>query len=266
MKYVFMSLGALFLCFILAGLPAFVIGKKKHLKKFTTVFLAVLFALILICGVSLTYLEIYYHPDASAFVTSQTVEMKKIEGGYFFDGPGDEKALIFYPGAKVATEAYTPLMTALAEHGVDCFLADLPFRIAFLGSKKADQFLDAYTYQTWTAAGHSMGGLVVSSYAADHSDQFDHLILLASYPGREIPDKLSLCSIYGTMDGCLSLEAYEKAKEYWPVNASEFIIEGGNHARFANYGKQAGDLDAAISWEEQQEETLSIILKELGLE
>ncbi len=29
-------------------------------------------------------------------------------------------------------------------------------------------------------------------------------------------------------------------------------IEGGNHAQFGNYGKQKGDSDAAISWEEQQ--------------
>ena len=66
---------------------------------------------------------------------------------------------------------------------------------------------------------------------------------------------------YGSEDKVLERGAYEDARSYFPKNAYEVIIEGGNHAGFGNYGKQNGDGTAAISSEEQQEKTVEEILK-----
>ena len=38
-----------------------------------------------------------------------------------------------------------------------------------------------------------------------------------------------------------------------------FVIEGGNHAYFGNYGEQAGDSVGEISREEQQSQTVLVI-------
>ena len=261
MKYILLCVIALAVCLGCAWFPARWIGKAKKLNRVTTLFIALGFAVLLICGVSFGYLSVYYHADAAAAAPSQTVKMEKIDGGYFFDGPGEDSALIFYPGAKVETLAYAPLMTALAEEGVDCFLADMPFRMAILNGSLADKFLNAYSYDNWAAAGHSMGGMVISGYASDHDDRISSLILLAAYPTGTIPDSIRLYSIYGTQDGCLNPEAYEQAKAYWPRTAAEFPLEGGNHAQYANYGSQSGDLEPGITREEQQMLTVDIILK-----
>jgi len=44
-----------------------------------------------------------------------------------------------------------------------------------------------------------------------------------------------------------------------------FVIEGGNHAQFGNYGAQKGDGKASITADEQQEKTVEIILKFIAL-
>ena len=263
MKYILWCTAALAVCLLGAWFPARLLRRKKGFSRTAVFFLGLGFALMLMLGVSLGYLRVYYHADSTAGTSSETVEMQSIDGGWFFDGPGEERALIFYPGAKVETLAYAPLMTALAEQGVDCFLADMPFRMAIFGSQRADKFMKAYDYKSWSAAGHSMGGLVISSYAADHAEIFDSLVLLAAYPGGRIPDDVALCSVFGTKDGCLNREVYEESKEYWPIHAAEFAIEGGNHAQYANYGFQSGDGEADISREEQQKQTVEIILKQI---
>lgn len=251
MKYILMCLGALLVCILLAWVPAMLVGKKKKLKKIYTALIGIGITLILIFATMAIYLGIYYHAQESATAGSDSVTMKETDGGYFFDGPGEESALIFYPGAKVEALAYAPLMNSLAEQGIDCFLADMPFRMAIFGSSTAEKFQSEYTYNTWVAAGHSMGGLVISSYAAEHTDSVDGLILLAAYPGDTVPDSLKMLSIYGSNDGCLNREVYEESREYWPEDTDEYVIDGGNHAQYANYGPQDGDMEAGISGEEQ---------------
>lgn len=261
MKYILMCIAALLVCLVCAWVPAIFIGKKKGLKRPITILIGFGLSLLLVFAIMACYLGIYYHADESASVTSDAVQLKNIDGGYFFDGPGDEAALIFYPGAKVETLAYAPLMTAIAEQGVDCFLADMPFRMAIFDGAIAEKFQNAYTYKTWAAAGHSMGGLMISSYAADHADSIDCLILLAAYPGDTIPDNMEMLSIYGSKDGCLNKDVYETSREYWPAAASEYVLQGGNHANYGNYGTQDGDMEAEISPEEQQTFTAEKILE-----
>ena len=264
MKYILLCMTALVVCLCCAWLPTHFIRKKKHLRWPWAALLMLVFSLVITGAVLLGYLEVYYHAEPGVLASSSDVKIEKIDGGYFFDGPGNEDALIFYPGAKVEATAYAPLMTALAENGVDCFLAEMPFRMAIFGSNTAEKFLNTYSYKSWTAAGHSMGGLVISGFASDHAEQIDHLILLAAYPGKEIPESISFCSIYGTCDGCLNTQAYEQARAYWPESSAEVILEGGNHAQYANYGEQSGDKKPTISRDIQQEQTVAVILEAIG--
>ena len=51
------------------------------------------------------------------------------------------------------------------------------------------------------------------------------------------------------------------AKLYLPEGSKEYVIKGGNHSQFGNYGKQDGDGIADISSDEQQRKTVELILQ-----
>ncbi len=220
-------------------------------------------AIIVTGAAGFAYLSIYTPADdtaVEAFAKSDGAKVTKFDGGYFVDGAGDNTALVFYPGAKIDSKAYLPLMKKLADGGVDCFLLDMPMHMAIFDMNAADKITDNYKYDTLIVSGHSMGGVAAAKYAADH-DNVDGVVLLASYPTSQLPEPTALLSIYGTEDKVLELKAYEESKKYFPSNSKEVVIEGGNHAQFGNYGEQAGDGTAAISREEQQSQTAKAILE-----
>ncbi|MDO5848841.1 MAG: alpha/beta hydrolase [Methanobrevibacter sp.] len=220
-----------------------------------------------VAGAFFIYFGDYYHgTDVAdeALKSTQNVNVTKIDEGYFFDGPGKDEAIIFYPGAKVEAKAYANLMNEIASDGVDCFLVDMPFNFAFFGSDKATPIIERYNYTQWAMSGHSLGGIVASSYANDHKDKIDDIVLLASYPSEKIDGKISMLSIYGDKDGVLNLESYKEAKKYWPENSIEKIISGGNHGNFGDYGLQKGDNKSIISSLDQQNKTAILIVEFLN--
>lgn len=212
------------------------------------------------------YVNDYYHAVdvEEMLVSSEEVRVKQVDTGWFFDGAGEERALIFYPGAKVQTEAYAPLMYELAEQGVDCFLVDMPFRLAIFGLNRADTIMGAYDYSEWYLAGHSLGGAMAASYAKNHLSELDGLIFLAAYSTVDLSEAtFPVLSIYGSEDGVLNLEKVEEGRALMPAQYDEKIIEGGNHAGFGSYGAQDGDGTALLTAQEQWEVTVSFILEEM---
>lgn len=264
MKYIMMCLTAAVLCFGIGAVLTMLLRKKsRHPYSWgKSVALSAVFGLLAMGLTSVGYLSIYYHADKDIpTLVSQNpqVQVQEIKGGYYIDGPGEDTAMVFYPGAKVDEQAYIPLMVRLAQEGMDCFIAKVPFHMAMFGSNRAGQFMEKYDYDTWITAGHSMGGIIAASYAAGHPDQISAVVLLASYPTSTIPESVRLCSLYGSNDRCLGMEAYEKARTLWSENSMEKCIEGGNHAQFGNYGPQKGDGPAEISAEKQQQITAEFI-------
>lgn len=215
----------------------------------------------LFCG---AYVGDYYRADETAQNSMQSgsgVDVVRIKTGWLFDGPGEDAALVFYPGAKVAEEAYAPLLHRLAEEGVDCFLVKMPGRLAIFGQNRAESVMKEYSYNEWYLAGHSLGGAMAAGYASKHIDRFAGLILLAAYPtGSLEKDEFKVLSVYGSEDLVLNREKLEDGKKYMPKNCTELCIEGGNHAQFGSYGKQKGDGEAALSPQEQQAGTVEAIL------
>ena len=211
------------------------------------------------------YMGNYYHasdPEV-AVADSDTVKVVKTDNGYLFDGPGDDTALIFYPGAKVEATAYAPLMKKLAAADIDCFLVEMPLRFAFFGINRADAVLETYgaDYSHWYMAGHSLGGVAASDYVAKHEDCFEGLVLLASYTATDLSGlDIKTMNVYGTEDGVLNREKLNDSYALMPENSRAFPIEGGNHAQFGDYGIQKGDGEATISADEQQKLTVEGVL------
>ena len=266
MKYVIISIVAIAAVFGLSFLIAGLIRRKLKRKPPMGVHILISIASgEAALGVAfLIFANIHYPADAEAKKVLNepgSIKVSGIEGGYMLDGEGKDTAIIFYPGAKVDAESYLPLMKRLVENGVDCFLLKPPMGMAIFDMNAAERIVGKYDYDKWLLSGHSMGGIAAAGCATDNPEKIYGVVLLASYPNRAMNKDTRLLSIYGSEDKVLEHGAYEDAKSYFPQNAYEVIIEGGNHAGFGNYGKQNGDGTAAISSEEQQEKTVEEILK-----
>lgn len=235
--------------------------KTKKKKFYITVPALIILWMIVIF---LAYCLPYYHTvDAPLYQSDNTVQIIDERDYIFYDGPGKDKAMIFYPGAKVDEKAYEALLYETAEEGIDCFLVKMPFHIAFFGKNRADEIIENYSYKEWIMAGHSLGGAMASSYLKGHEDKFSGMIFLASFASSEISDdsNLDVLSVYGSEDKVLKRGSYEAAKKWCPQGSfTEKIIEGGNHSGFAYYGPQSGDGEATISKQEQIDMTVDYIL------
>lgn len=236
--------------------------RKIHKKKF--VIFSVL-VIVLIVGACAGYVGNYYHSEVDVQEYLQgngQVAVTEIKEGLYLDGPGEEGAIIFYPGAKVGYTAYLPLLYGLADKGVDCFLVKMPCNLAFLGKDKAGKIMASYDYESWYLSGHSLGGAMAAAYAAEHLEELDGIALLAAYPTKSLAsDSFAVISIYGSEDGVLNMGKVEEGRKWMPSAYTELCIEGGNHAGFGNYGPQKGDGTAFLSREEQREQTIGAILE-----
>ena len=210
---------------------------------------------IVLFGSFLIYVVAGYKADADAeaLLDAENVE---VMDGYIrvSSGVKNGAALIFYPGANVEYTAYLPLLSQLADRGITCYLVRMPFNMAIMGVDRADKVLEAHgdEHSLWIIGGHSLGGAMASQYASENAERIDGLLLFGSYPYAEYPEEKTL-AIYGSLN--TSVEEELASQDY---QGKTYVIEGGNHAYFGNYGEQAGDSVGEISREAQQREAVSV--------
>lgn len=182
--------------------------------------------------------------------------------------PEDVQAgLIFYPGGLVDHAAYASLMEELRNRGILCLLIRMPLDLAVLDADAAEGITAAYPEASrWLIGGHSLGGAMAADYAAKHPEEYEGLVLLGAYSAADLRDtKLKVLSVYGSEDGVLNREKYERSLGNYPAEFTERVIAGGNHAQFGSYGQQKGDGEAQISAEEQKMQTADAIMQLLGI-
>ena len=233
---------------------------RKRLKKR---WLWLLAPLLLAAGF-LLYVSIYYHADETAQAALESdgaVTVSRTDYGWRFDGPAEEDALIFYPGAKVEEIAYAPLLHRIAAEGMDVCLVEMPFRLAVLAPNRADRVMETEGYANWYIGGHSLGGAVAANYASDHGEKLRGLVLLASYATHPLDPGLQVLLVEGSEDGVVNRAKLEAGMQYLPADAVFYTIPGGNHAQFGSYGPQRGDGEARISPEEQWAETAAVLAR-----
>ena len=208
----------------------------------------------------------YYRADdkaLAALAPDGTVSVARTDYGWLFDGPGEDAALIFYPGAKVEETAYAPLLRQLAERDVDVCLVKMPLHLAVLGMDRAGTVMAEHDYARWYIGGHSLGGAVAANYASAHPGELDGLVLLAAYPTHPLGGTGTEISLYGSEDGVLDRDRLEAGRQYAPERSEELVIEGGNHAQFGSYGSQRGDGEASIPPAEQWAQAADFIAAEI---
>lgn len=232
---------------------------KKRAAALTA---AVILVLALMAGL---YAGDYYRADSLAVLAlegSEQVTVTEEKGLLVFAPEEPEAGLIFYPGGKVEYSAYAPLMLSLAEEGILCLIPEMPLNLAVLDVHAAQGLPEQYPeVERWFIGGHSLGGSMAASHASE-DETFEGLILLASYSTADLTGSdLRVLSLYGSQDGVLNLEKYETYSQNLPDSAREQVIDGGNHAGFADYGPQDGDGEAEISAQEQRAVTAEAILE-----
>ena len=223
--------------------------------------IAIIIVFILIACFAIFYVNDYYHADKIAIDSlnaNDNVSVVKTSNGLLLDGPGNDTALIFYPGAKIEYTAYAPMFKDLSEKGIDCYLVEMPFNLALLGQNSADEIIDSGNYSHYFISGHSLGGAMAASYV-NSTNKTDGLILFASYSTCKI--EKPVLSIYGSEDKVLNKEKYLDSINFIEDNLTEIEIKGANHAQFAYYGNQSGDGVANISASSQQKQSASAIIE-----
>ncbi len=224
---------------------------KKRLK---VALITIISFVVLLTAAFFMYVSDYYRADDVAIAVMQSEDTMRVQDNLIILSPTmpSDTAVIFYPGAKVEYTAYIPILEKLRQNGITCVLIKMPFNLAIFDQNAANKVFDELPdIKNWYIGGHSMGGAIASSYAANHKDKVKGLILLGAYIYGEVSPENAL-TIYGTLNSNL-----EKNIDY---TENVVIIEGGNHAQFGNYGEQKGDPPATISREDQQNIAVKAIL------
>lgn len=243
--------------------------KNKKIR----VVLVLLEVVVLLCAVFGIYVSHYYHANNTAveatFSDSTVTVIQKNDDCMVFTPKEPERGLVFYPGGKVEYTAYAPLMKALAAEGFFCVLVKMPFNLAVFDVNAADDVIEEYTHiDEWYIGGHSLGGSMAASYAANNNNKLEGLILLGSYSTEDLNDKgLTVFEIHASEDEIWMPDDVEKYKEYkgnLPSDTFNISIEGGCHAYFGSYGKQEGDGTPTISPEEQIRQTVEFITENIN--
>lgn len=228
-------------------------GKTKKTIKISLLSIVAILA-VLVIGF-LIFVSDYYRADELALSLLENNSEIQVVDNLTILSPNTstDTGLIFYPGAKVEAIAYLPMLDQLKESGIEVIIVEMPFNMAIFNSNAADKIFEDFPHiKKWYIGGHSMGGAMASSYASKNPDKVEGLILLGAYVYGDYPPEKSL-TVYGTFNSDL-----EKNIDY---KENIVVIQGGNHAKFGNYGKQKGDPLGTISRKEQQDIAVDAILK-----
>jgi len=241
----------------------------KRKRKIFIITTSVVLTLAIIAGACAIYLGDYYRADneaIDAFLPQGTAWREEPDGTIVFEPDGATKGLIFYPGGKVEYTAYVPLMQACAEKGILCVLVEMPFNLAVFDINAADGIQKEYPeIEDWYIGGHSLGGSMAASYLADHTEDYEGLVLLGSYSTADLSQTdLDVLSVFGSEDKVMNRKKYEENKSNLPSDFTEYVIDGGCHAYFGMYGAQDGDGTPSITNATQIRLTVENIVKMMG--
>jgi len=221
--------------------------KTNNIRKIA---FGIIGVVIILCGIFYIYTLDYYRasPNVEVMLAEESDRISS-DNGLVTIQPDNTAVrnigLIFYPGGKVEATAYVPLLKKISDQGITVVLNEMPMNLAVFDIKAADDIYDKYPdISKWYIAGHSLGGVMASSYVGNNSDKVEGLILLGAYPINDAD--INTLVLYGTHDIKLDLTKLEGQE-----NVVEIV--DGNHAYFGDYGEQEGDGKSLISRKKQQE-------------
>ena len=236
----------------------------KRLSVGKRILLGIITLTLVSCLAGFSYFSDYYHASAQAMdMIQETGSAVQNKICLAFIPEEYNTGIILYPGAKVESEAYAPLLKELADRGIFAAVVYMPLHFALLNSNVALKVMEEHPeIDSWYIAGHSLGGVCAGMLTGKHPERFKGIILLASYVTSDLSQtELKALSLIGSNDGVLNVKQYQKNRKNFPDQTTEVMITGGNHAQFGSYGFQKGDKEADITPKEQLQLSADYILK-----
>jgi dienelactone hydrolase len=216
--------------------------------------LALLTVLVLAGVVFVLYFGAFAHhaPPAveEAVRADPNVTVETAYGGYVVRDadPGPETlGIVFYPGGRVAPDAYLPSAAAIATRAnATVVVPGMPLNLAVFDPTRADSVVAGEPQVSrWVVGGHSLGGAMACRYAAD-SERVDGLVLVGAYCDRPVRGMPGL-AVVGTRDAVLDRERFAATEGNLPTPRRVVFVEGMNHSQAGWYTGQRGGQPATVS-------------------
>lgn|SRR5690625_2006869 len=230
-------------------------------------------AVLLVLGIGVFALWVgdpYEALPGSVERAEETVEVTVDEDGVVLEPPegGVERAVVFYPGARVEPEAYaTTWAPVVAETGVGVVITRMPLNLSVLAPGRAEEMTDRLEAREWYVGGHSMGGAMAAYAAGDDDLSTEGLILWGSYAvagaGLAEREDQRVLSVSASEDLLVDPDTVRERSGDLPEDAVTVEIDGMNHAQFGDYGPQTADgtpqIENAEAWARLAEETAGFL-------
>ncbi len=204
------------------------------------------------------------HLPKDTFVNADFVSVVETKDQITFtsDTSNNKLEIIFLQGGLTDPKAYAPLCRKLAENGYTCHLIKMDWRLPQYNYQKVTT-LFTLSKGNFIIGGHSQGGKMAAQLVYENPGVFKALFLMGTSHPRDIDlssQSIPCMKLYAEKDGLASVEEVMQNKQKLPKNTKLTFIKGGNHSQFGYLGKLLMDNSAAISLEEQQQQTLANLL------
>lgn len=213
----------------------------------------------------LTYFHIVFMAGREATLEvfrDDRVALEVISGSIVLSPTGDASTtgVLYFPGARVDPYSYLHSFVDVVAAGTTVVIIDPLFNMALLDRRTLDELLVAApAIETWTLAGHSLGGVRACMLADD--SRVTGLVLFASYCASDISGlDIPVLQVLASNDGLIDSAAVDEARGLLPASAATTTIEGANHASFGTYGEQPGDGVATLSRQQVREKVTKLMM------
>lgn len=191
-----------------------------------------------------------------------------LQNGYWtLNSTGASNAVVFFPGAKIDSRAYIPLMDRVRNAGYDVHIV-----IAAMGSAgTAPETMDRFNrvlaehgpYEKISVMGHSAGGTGAYNALLLNKPNVKGLFSVAGGTGSLLGRTEKMGLIYGTLDGLFGGNAAGQIAKM-PADTVVTLIPGGNHHQDASYDfLDFGDNLATICREAQHDIIFNAMISHL---
>jgi hypothetical protein len=230
--------------------------KAKRGKKII-IFLSIISVLV----IAIVTMLLYYN-KAFPETLEIAATMDKVGNDYYFYGDSNVGFVIF-AGAKADERSYSYIAKLLHDEGHTVVIPKVPFHLSAFGIDHGFEIIeDNPQIEYWILVGHSLGGLPVSQIAARQPDKLLGIVLLATMASTDLSElDISAIRITAENDKIMTSEMMDSYLGNLPKNSLNIELEGANHQGFAAYRSfMDRDGKATITWQEQNEETVRLIL------
>ncbi len=230
-------------------------AKKKRRNRILTVCLTAVVIIVIA-------VLILYHNRAFPEARELAGEMEQAGNDYYLYGDSDVGFMIF-AGSKTDEKAYAYLASLLHEEGYTVVIPKQPLYLSIFGAARGKEVMEENPeVKHWILIGHSMGGWPVSQIAASDPDNLSGLVFLATFASADLSDlDVPALRISAENDGIMNNDKMDTYEENLPADSVSLVMEGANHEGFGAYnGTFHNDGEATMTWQEQNEQTVQLIL------